>query len=62
MAEMDRLIVESYHGKLEQGFTKFGMAIVKYGLSLKSKSTPKCFKTLADRIPVQRDHKEYQGM
>ena len=65
MAEMDRLIGDSdqsYQKKMEKGFKKFGMAIVKYGRTLKCKSTPQCFRTLADRIPVQRDHKEYQGM
>ncbi|XP_072048029.1 LOW QUALITY PROTEIN: uncharacterized protein [Amphiura filiformis] len=64
MAEMDCLIGtsegQSYQDKLENGFKKFGMAIVKYGRSLKAKSTSKYFKTLSDKIPVQRDQKEYQ--
>ena len=63
MAEMDRLIGSSeekgFKGKMTLGFTKFGMAIVK---RLKAKSTPQCFKILAERIPITRDDKEYQGM
>ena len=52
MAEMDSLIGksedQSYQGKMENGFKKFGMVIVKYSRSLKSKSTPPCFKMLVD--------------
>ncbi|XP_041452630.1 uncharacterized protein LOC121426075 isoform X2 [Lytechinus variegatus] len=64
MAEMDRLIGSSedkgFKGKMTLGFKKFGMAIVKYGKRLKAKSTPQCFKILAERIPITRDDKEYQ--
>ena len=61
---MDRLIGtgQSYQEKMSRGFEKFGMAIVKYGNSLKAKSTSTEFKILSKRIPLHRDAKEYQGM